>query len=413
MTMRTVSRRFLVSTIACSLGTPAVAVAAARAPAQLPQLTLGAPVATYPEGLGALAGVRELEDGRVLVSDNLGQALILWEPGAGADTLANVGEGPEEYGSPASLFPLPEGATLLLDFGNMRMTRIEADLSFSETWPLVQQGASSETAGGISSAVAAMRIVIPRQTDARGNVYYQERVGGMMARSDSAIIKRFNLASGETTDVGKIGLAETNRNESGGMTNRSMVIRSVPFSAQDAWSVTSDGRVIIARAGDYRLEWIASDGEVAVGEQVPYDPVRVRDEDREQWGARSSGGGIRMMVTANSSGGNVDRQMSMARGAPGAESDFDPDDYDWPDFKPPFPADAIRTDAHGRAWVQRHVRAGQPVLYDLFDMGGERVAQVELPEDRRLAGFGQNSVYLVRADDFDFAWLEEYESPMP
>ena len=392
MTMRTTSYGFLVGTIACSVAPSAAAVAAAHAQ-ELPQLTLGAPVAAYPEGLGVLAGVREIEDGRVLFGDELAQALILWEPGAGADTLANVGEGPEEYGSPGDLFPLSNGATLLLDMGNVRMTRIEADLSFSETWSLVL-------------LEPGLRTMIPRQTDARGNVYYEEKVRGTMSGSDSAVIKRFNLASGETTDVGKIGLAETRRHVLGNISN----VRQVPFSAQDAWSVTRDGRVVIARAGDYRLERIASDGEVAVGDRVPYDPVRVRDEDRQKWGARYTG--IKVMTYVNADG-TIDRRMLTGRGTPDAESYYDPDDYDWPDFKAPFPENAVSVDPSGRTWVLRHVRAGQPALYDLFDMGGERVAQVELPEDRTLAGFGQNSVYLVRTDDFDFAWLEEYEPPMP
>ena len=410
LTIRSVSCRFLAGTIACSVGTPTAAVAAAHAQ-ELPQLILGAPVAAYPEGFESLAGVRELEDGRVLVSDDLGQALILWDPGAGADTLANVGDGPEEYGSPGPLFSLRNGGTLLLDFGNMRMTRIEADLSFGETWPLVQLGSGLEE-GDAPKAVAGMRTTIPRATDSIGNVYYEQRLGSMFARSSSALIERRHLASGREEDVGKIGSAEKKRgllDALSGFLSRIFGGRGrpsppEPYSAEDAWSVTRDGRVIVARPrpDHYYLEWTDPGGDMVVGDPVPYVPVPVRDEDREQWKPPSEGPLLSIILAPDSI-------VSMAMQTPGPESDFDPGDLDWPDFKPPFPANAVSTDPYGRIWVQRHVPAGQQALYDLFDRNGRRIGQIELPEDRRLAGFGQNSIFLVRTDDFD--WLEEYESP--
>ena len=71
----------------------------------------------------------------------------------------------------------------------------------------------------------------------------------------------------------------------------------------------------------------------------------------------------------------------------------------------------LRIDGHGRAWVQRHRKADEAPLFDVFDPSGRRIAQVELPENRRLVGFGENSLYLTRSDEFDFAWLEKYDAP--
>ncbi|WP_423926113.1 hypothetical protein [Candidatus Palauibacter sp.] len=55
--------------------------------------------------------------------------------------------------------------------------------------------------------------------------------------------------------------------------------------------------------------------------------------------------------------------------------------------------------------------AGAPALFDVFDARGQRIAEVELPEDRSLVAFGEDSVYLTRSDEFEFAWLEKYAAP--
>ena len=361
---------------------------------EVPRASLGEPVASFEDGLGSIRGVRELPGGRVLIADGFGEALIVWRPGAGADTLTNVGQGPEEYQLPDGLFPLPDGGTLLVDLGNARLTRIEADLGFGATWPI---------AGGASGR--GMTMMIPRATDREGRIYYAERVGGMMSESDSAAIMRFDPASGETAEAGRIKLAEQEREESGDANNQQVSIRPVPFSAEDAWSVAWDGRVAIARTDEYHLEWIAPDGMTTTGRAVPYEPVGIRGADQEEWLALL-GGGLRVEVTED--GGA--RRMSMSR-APSGAGDASPRDFEWPPVKPAFAPNGVLTDPGGRAWVRRHVAAGAPALFDVFDARGQRIAEVELPEDRNLVAFGEDSAYLTRSDEFEFAWLEKYAAP--
>ena len=355
---------------------------------------LGEPVALFGDGLGSLRGVRELPDGRVLIGDGFGEALIVWTPGAGADTLTNVGGGPQEYELPDGLFPLPDGGTLLVDLGNVRLTRIGADLGFGESWPVAQGGLGPE-----------MTMMLPGGTDRAGRIYYEARLGGMMAASDSAAIMRFDPATGETEEAGRIRLPEQERTESGDANNQNVSIRPVPYSAEDAWGVAWDGRVAIARAEDYRLEWIGPDGSAMTGGPVAYEPVDIRGADRQAW-LDALGGGLRVEVTAD---GGAPR-MSMSR-APAGESDANPADFNWPPVKPAFAPDGVFTDTEGRAWVQRYVPAGAPPLFDVFDARGVRVAQVALPEDRSLAAIGESGVYLSRSDEFDFAWLEKYAAP--
>ena len=76
---------------------------------QTSEYELTKPDAAYLEGFGSIRGIRELPDGRVLVSDGLGQALIIVDLEAGtADTVGRVGGGPEEQAGRASR-NLPSG----------------------------------------------------------------------------------------------------------------------------------------------------------------------------------------------------------------------------------------------------------------------------------------------------------------
>ncbi len=377
--------------LAVGLSLALVRVAEAQ---EAPRVSFGRAGAAFRDGLGSMRGVRELEDGRVLLADGFGAAVIAWTPGGGADTLTNTGQGPEEYRTPDGLFPLPDGGTLLVDLGNARLARIEADLSFGETWPIAQGGPN-----------AGMTMMIPVGTDRDGGIYFQRRLDGMGGTSDSAAVARFDPATGEVFEVGRVRLAQQTREESGDADNRSVSIRPVPFSDQDSWSVAWDGRVAVARADGYRLEWLDSAGGVTRGPEIPYEPVPVRRADQDEW-LEGLGGGLRVEATNDGSG----MRMSMSR-APSGAGDADPSDYEWPDVKPVIPAAAVAVDADGRAWVRRHVRAGDAHLYDVFDAGGLRVAQVQLPEERRLVAFGAESAYLVRSDELGFAWLEQYALP--
>lgn len=89
----------------------------------------------------------------------------------------------------------------------------------------------------------------------------------------------------------------------------------------------------------------------------------------------------------------------------------DPDDIEWPEFKPAFDRQAARVTPGGELWVQRHVAFSEPATYDVFDDAGNRVRQVVLPEGRQLVGFGEGMVFLVNVDEDDLQWLEAYRMP--
>lgn len=361
--------------------------------------SLGEPEVAFPEPFGSIAGLRELPDGRVLVADGLGQALVVADIAHGtADTIGSVGQGPDEYRQPDGLFPLPGDSTLLADLGNGRLTVLGPNLGFGPTEPIAREEQGRSV------------FVLPRGTDRQGRVYFQ-RMGGLggagRALRDSAAIMRWDRARDRLEEVGRVKLQDRTRSTSGGPNDRSVMIRALPYSPEDAWGVGSDGRVALARTADYHLEWIAPDGRLSRGPAVEYRPVPVRDADKQEW-LDALSGGLRVMVTVE----NGMRQTSFSRGGGGpGRQDPDPDDYEWPRTKPPFAGTGVAVAPDGVAWVRRHVSAGEPVVYDVFDHTGQLIGHVRLPTARRLVAFGADGVYLLRRDELDFEWLERYRMP--
>jgi hypothetical protein len=190
---------------------------------------------------------------------------------------------------------------------------------------------------------------------------------------------------------------------SGGANNRSVMTRSVPLSPEDVWSVAPDGRIVIVRAADYRVEWLTPGGAVVRGPANPWKPVPVRDADKREFAADMRLSGVSMSVT------NQNGQVSirMGRGRPtGAQDEEEIPDLDWPATKPA--ARSVRVSPAGDAWVERWVAAGAPRTFDVFGADGKLKRRVTLPAGRSLIGFGKGAVYLRERTEDDLVYLERY-----
>ncbi len=285
---------------------------------------------------------------------------------------------------------------MLVDLGNARLTELAADGRFLETMPI----ARGEPGTG------SMLLVLPQGTDAKGGIYFQQMGPPGPQLPDSAAIVRLDRASGAMDTVALVKIPEMKRSTSGGAGNQSVSIMPVPLSPEDAWAVSWDGRVAVARSGDYHVEWIEPDGQVVRGQPVAYEPVRVRRADKEEW-VESLGNGLRIGISIE----NNERRISMGRG--GGGDGPDPDRFEWPDHKPPFVATGVWVTPEGDMWVQRHGPAGERVRFDVFGSGGELVRHATLPAGRRVVGFGDGTLYAVRIDDLGLQWLERYRRSSP
>jgi hypothetical protein len=366
------------------------------------QIRLDTPAASFPEDFGAIQTVRELPDGRVLVADPLGKALYVVDMTSGRRTVVGrEGQGPGEYRQPDAVWPLPGDSTLVVDLGNGRLTTLGPDLSFGTTSPITV---------GEPRMGAPMVFAIPQGVDGEGRVYARSMGGGMGqgAYPDSADILRIDRDARTADPVARFKIQSMTQQTSGSANNRAVAISPVPLSPEDAWGIAPDGSVVLVRSNDYHLERIGPDGRVTRGPPVPFDPVRIRTAEKEEYLAEQgrSGGGIQVGVTVV----NDQMSMSFARSGRGGE-DREIDQYTWPDEKPPFYGGRVPVDPRGRAWVRRQVRAGEPSTYDVFDPSGARVGTVLLDNGKRVVGFGEGAVYVVAFDEFDLNYLERYAMP--
>jgi len=366
------------------------------------QIRLQEPSAAFPQDFGAIQTIRELPDGRVLVADPLSKALYVVDLDAGTrEIVGREGEGPEEYKQPDAVWPLPGDSTLLVDLGNGRLVALGPDLGF---------GATMSIAVGEPQPGRPLVLAIPQGIDGAGNLYARVTPGGMGGGPlpDSANILRIHREGGTTEPVARFKTQDMTQRTSGGAGNQNVAITPVPLSLEDAWGIAVDGSVILVRSGDYHLERIRPDGTVARGPAIPFDPVRIGGEEKEEYLSElgRSGGGIRVGVEVV----NGAMSMSFARGGAGGVN-REVDSYSWPETKPPFYSGRIPIDPMGRAWVRRHVDAGEPSTYDILDAEGERLATILLDHGKRVIGFGPSAVYVVAYDELDLNYLERY--PMP
>lgn len=363
---------------------------------------LGPVQAALEQEFAVIQTVRELPDGRVLVADPLGQTLVVVDMDAGTTvSVGQVGEGPEEYRQPDSVWPLPGDRSLLVDLGNGRLTEMGADLSFGDTRPYML---------GSFRMGAPIMLAIPQGVDDGGGVFFQGfgmSPGGEV--SDSSQVLRYDLETEVVDTVASVKLIDRTRRTSGGAGNQNVSISPIPLSPADAWGVAADGRVVVARSvagsGTFWVEWFGPGGEVTRGPEYPYSPVSIGRAEMEEWrqAQAETGGGMTIEVTGVN--GNMDMRAGR-RGAAGG----DLDSYEWPASKPAF-FQRIPVDPTGRAWLRRHTEAGDAPVYDLFDRSGTRTATIELPMGRRVAAFGDGVVYAVRMDEFDLQYLERYGLP--
>ena len=337
---------------------------------QVPDVTpLDAPNHRSSEGFTSVFDVAEMDDGRVLLTDNRDRLLFIVDFSAPSVTpLGRAGEGPKEYRSAFSILSQPDGRFFVYDTSLRRFLVVAADGSIQGTEPF-----NPPPLPGFSA---------PRGPDPEGYLYLSHRVVSTDGLAPDAILYRWHP---EREDFQQIG---TFANYAPGQQGRGFV----PMPREDAWTVQPDGRVGKLVAEDYHWAWM--DGRVSA--PVDFPRIRVGEKEREAWldelYSRSSG------------------SASSFRGGGSSSAPRRPvDPSRFPRYVPPFTGDFIPAAPWGDVWVKVEPLSDPSLtVFDVFDDEGHHLRRVSLEGDARVVGFGSSVVYIARKDHYDLEWLEAY-----
>jgi hypothetical protein len=352
---------------------------------------LSRPSAESADGFTMVGGIRELSNGKVLVSDPMERSVQLVDLAAGtAIKVGREGQGPGEYAFPGDLLPLPGDTTLLVDRMNRRFLII---------LPNGKTGESIAYPGDLGLGVD------PRFVDAAGRIYFQGsalppggRLEGSVTLPDSVPLFRWDRRSRmDTVAFLKLPSMTLNPSGNGASVGRVMIMRPQPFTPEDAWAVARDGRLAIARVADFHIDWFSPAKQKTSGPVNRFERLRVNEADKEA--QRRAMRNPRVFVSAGPGG---------SRGA-SPPPPVDMPEPEYPEFKPPFPGRSAWIAPDGNLWLLRSRLGGDPVpTLDVFDGRGTLIGKVTIPKDRRIVGFGAHSVYMARTDSDDIQWLERY-----
>jgi hypothetical protein len=347
--------------------------------------------ARFPEPFSLIRGVRELEDGRVLVTDWIEERVLALDFERGTATeIGRVGSGPTEFRLPAGLIAVQGDSTLLEDLGNARFAVIGPDMRIHRTFGSHPREASY----GISA----------RAADRQGRLYFVIpgwAAGPQAVAYDSVDVARWDPVTGQVESLARIRAVD--RPQGPSMSPR---VPFVVFGEQDGWALATDGRMALVRSSGYRIEWLDVAGRVVRGPVTETARIPVTDRDREE--------SVRKFVLASpmsGKGGDGGLGHTPAEWTTPAAVSRMVRASSFAEFRPPFEASGIWVMENGELWVQRSLPKESMPTFDVFDGRGVRQKQVTLPLGRVLVGVGRGVVYAVIADQMELQTLERYRRP--
>ena len=360
--------------VALSVTAFATAVSLHQAPRAI---ALSPADATLGEPFTSIHSVRELADGRVLISDNGAEnRLVVADLRSGRiRPIGRLGSGPGEFHQAGALTALSADTTLFLDATRARR------------W-LVLVG---------DSIVATLPPDWPPLRGTRGDIHGTDVSGRMLARHDvgrqqlSNNVNRRRLAAvlvtrrdGALDTVLQLRGADEQVTQTGTRERPMWIVTQLMGSENEQALLFPDGWIAVVRVEPYRVEWRKPDGSIVRGPELPWEAPRSNATERRAYAERHG-------------------------------KRFGPDspipEMPWADRLAPI-RPGSRATPEGNILIARSLWSQvTDTRYDLVDRTGRLIGRVVMPDSERIIGFGRASVYVSVTDGDGFQHLRRHPWP--
>lgn len=358
-------------------------VTLARAlPAQsLPAITLAAANATLDDDFVGLTSVRELADGRVLLTDGRDQQIYLADfTTRRATAVSRKGKGPLEYSFVGQLYATRGDSTIMMDLSNQR-------------WLLFAGARVAGTVPPDHPAVRATSVILG--ADRLGRVLttrsdeFTEGVK-VYSRKDSLEVLLVDRASGKVDTVAR--LREMPRQATQSRDKDGKVIASstmaTEYSARPELAhLSNDGALAILRLEPLRVDWRTANGRWTLGKPLPVVGATVTTAER----AALQKGRAGMLEAMQKAGVPLPPEPTLPRVMPALDAGRP---LELPD---------------GRIALKRRSPAAAPSSrYLVINRAGAIDGEITLAPNEQIVGFGVTSVYVSFKDADDVQRLRRH-----
>lgn len=351
-----------------------VALATVQAGAQQPtRLSLSPANGSLSEEFSNVTWVRELGDGRVIVSDGREGRIVVADLRAGkVEQISRRGEGPGEYPRALPVWSVGRDSSILIDS--------------PRRWLMFDGVRIVATLAPDAAPVAALR-GLARGADEVGSVYSAAFLPGAgRPIGDSTALLRVARSTAKVDTLTKLEALVPRR--SGAPTSPTFAVALPTLDAVDEAVPFADGWVAVVRSEPYRVEWMSPDGRWTRGAPLPFRSIRVDDKEKRAY----------MTRIASATGRTPSPPDSIT---------------DWPSTLPPYRSPvALLASPDGRLLIPRLPTADAlETRYDVVNRRGALDGQLVLPSNERVVGFGRSAVYIAVTDNDGIQRIRRHQWP--
>lgn len=356
-------------------------------PAQtIARMPLKPAAATLNAEFVGVTSVRELADGRVIVTDGRDQQLYLADFKANSTSpLGRKGKGPGEWSSVGFVIPLEGDSSIMGDVSNQRFLLFDGAKIVGQVSP--DHPAIRASGAALLEMDRFGRILKVRNPPPRaGTTIY--------TRADSNALIFVDRNTGKTDTIAKVRVAPHRRDVE--MDSAGRVLSTFPFSTEpnaqaEIARLFFDGTLAVVRLEPLRVDWRSPSGVWTRGKSLPVRPEPVDARERQAIEARRADA----------------RADARKNGWP------EPANTAFPVTLPVMATTSLpRTASDGRLLLKRTSSASHPdVRYLVINRTGSIDGEITLGAKEEIIGFGPHSVYVAFKDDDDIQRLRRHPWP--